>query len=405
MADLEATIAGALASAREEGTIDDGTPPVVEETTEESTEETTVEDKSDKSSTESGKEESEETKDDETTMDDKGKVKKIPKTEVTKDKKVTKEEKVEISEDDDDDGKKHLVNNMLPYKRHVKIADNREKKAFAKVAESLGLSEFSDWRKVTPESFTNALGTLNTEIKELREEVKDFNLVKPVMLKDPDEFMARLVRINPDYANFKRVKDGKTTEEVVDDDDPDPEEDVEIDLGNGKKGKTWSRAAYDKIRAKDRARAKKEALKEARAEIEARLSPIEKERKAKEDLETDLTARKQHINKVVARMQKKHGWADNETEIREAVLKGKFKDLPFEDAVEAAYEEIVIGKLVSARKKVEEEDDEKVTSTSLSSAAGKKKIEEIEGAEEGDDRTTTAVRKALSAAKRKGIIK
>lgn len=411
MGDLEAIIQGAVDAARESGDLsEDGGETAVEDTSTEEgieTHETSkVEVSGDADDEGTGDDDDESVSDDDPA---KAKTAKDAKPAVDAKKK---EEKPAETDDEDIDGtdaealkKKAGKDNRIPYSEVTRILTNREKKTALAVVTALGLPGI-DTKTYRPETFKSALDAHVAAYKELQVESADFKTVQPIMTKKPDQFLQMLAKtINPEYGEFVRkgtdtggAKDAKA--EVIDPNDPEPEPDFKLPDGS----MTYSKDGHKKLRAWDRRQIKREAVEEAKKEFEGRISPFEKEKKDRETLESDQEQIARVIDTTLTRARKRRGFTDNEKEIRELVF-SEFKDLPLAEGIDAAYEKIVIAQLVKTYdevyKKVIDDIKKGARDTSISTGAPPKKEEPVEGAEDGDDSVTLAIRKSIAPLKRK----
>lgn len=402
MGDLDAVIAGALSSAREAGTLEPPTETIVEDPVVPDPEPTA----GDPPAGGDG---------DAVVPPAEG----APKSEEKKpEAKVEKPVEKPVEQSDEDlDGtnaealkKKAGADNRIPHSEVARISNNRERKTNLAVAAKLGIQGF-DAKNYDPVKFTAALDTHVAEVTELRNESQAFRKVYPIMKGNPDEFMKRLVQLNPEYANFVR-KGTDTGESKVDADDPnDPEPLPDIDLGNGKK--QYSEARFKELRAWDKRQAAREARAAAKKDLDERFKPIDAANKEREEYEKGTRDLSEYVSSTLARARTWRGFNEHEAEIQELVTKGEFKGLPFHEAVDKAYDRIVLGKLTTdydtMYARVMADIKKQAGETSVTSGAPPAKPNPKDAlpdtAEEGDDSATLAIKRSLQQARAKGKLK
>lgn len=421
---LDDVIAGAVAEARESGVVGetDGEDQAVE--TEVADDDTTEEtDTDDSASGDEGDDDAGEESEDSEQGDESGEDESEDESgdEEESEEESEEEETEEEPEPETDDDKlakalgvdaklkgKDRWKAKVPFSKvKAYVKENGAAPVLATVAKVFGV----DASRVTTASLERGLTKVFTDLTELKGRAENFDKLEPLMMSEKDEdndrFMAAIAAVNP---RFKRYIDGTGSKKAAlpaAEDDPEPEGDVEIDLGNGQKGKTFSKEGYKKYIAWLR----RDITREVKAEQDARFKPFEDATAAVTRREEDAAAQATRVQNLLADASEWDGFKENEDAIQEAYveLKKANPSWEMEKVMQRAYQKVVIGSLKKSKQKVRDEvldeGKKRVKASSAPTGGAKKKApvktETPQG--EGGDRLTNVIRGAVAKAKAGGI--
>lgn len=405
----EDVIASAIASARDEGVFDEGgsdegeTTETGEETSQEGDETPTGDDTGDEGGT------GDEEESGETTDDGEG-------------EGETGEEDESEEVDDDPLSEKNIAkelgidpkhNNRLPYHRIVKTVPNMVRKAMQPVMNGVATALGLDATKLTPQTFVSSVNTAMRDVGKWRDRSAFMDEIAPLMESDGEGYVRLLAKANPEqYQKFVDFLEGNVEVqggggELPDaKNDPKPLPDVEIDLPNGQKGKTYSQEQYDKLMEWNL----REAERRVSAKYEKRLKPIEDERKTKQQREESQREREQRVGEVLQEAESYPLFKEHKAEIQ-AALKD-FPNLKAGPALRAAYMKVVVGKLRVSynemRKKVLAELKKTPTKVGAGGGTANNTKRDGEAPVRGEDGTPVsgteaAIRRSIAKAKAAGL--
>jgi hypothetical protein len=391
MADSTAAIVGALATAREEGILEaedvDGGPI-------ESTDGETTEVETEETSTEEDTPTTTEVEDDETISH----TEKDEKVENIENVDDSGETKIKGDGDVDEFGLKPKVNgkeNRIPYTKTRKIIDNQLAKGYGVVAKVLGI----DPTTITHKTAETIIGDAIKDIPQLRERLKGFDDLEPIMRFDGDTFIKMLAESNPkQYKKFLAVlEEGyapPTREAVKEEDDPEPE--LDYDLGEGKK--TYSAEGWKKREAW----VKRGMERTFQKTLDARLKPLDEERQTAKTQQEQTDAYNTRITTTLHHAKEWEGFVENEAEIKAALP--EFAKLPLEFRVMAAYVKVAMSKLKTTRQKMRDEilaEQKKAVVKSTSTPETTKVVTKEEKRAPGEG-SQSVIRAALNKARASG---
>lgn len=281
--------------------------------------------------------------------------------------------------------------------------------AYATVAKVFGV----DPKKISKENLESGLTKFFTDFTEMKGRAQNFDTLEPIMLSksdaDADKFMAALVAVNPKFKRFVEGKAAPAAKELpTAEEDPEPEMDVEIDIGDGKKGKTYSQAGYKKYIAWLR----RDVTREVEAKTMAKIKPYEDKVAAENQTAEEREALSTRVNDLLAEANEWDGFKENEAEIQKAfntISKAQPK-LTMEKVMARAYQQVVIGGLKTSKQKVRDEvlaEGKKAPKSVAGPAAGGKKKAAAKPAADADanpgDRLTNVIREQVAQAKARGV--
>lgn len=414
MADIEQTIANALAAARNDGVLNDGEGETETETvTEENTEETGDEGTGDEKET---------TEEDTTEEDDKEKEGEEDTDEDDEENAEGDEEAEgkkkddETDEDDDDDEDvdpilgpakdKHGNVNRIPHPRVVKMVAKKVQGITDVVGAALGY----DKGKITTENVAQALGN----VQALQQYYTEMQAIEPVMRTNGKEFIARLAKANPEqYGRYAEIDEegytgpaDKGDKHSVSADNDMPRPDVPITMPDGTKGYTYSQEGMDK---RDQWLVNK-AVQLATKEFGKKFKPFEDER-AETKKQSDKQA--EHAASVKELLSEaREEWDDfkeNEADIRKVFDKIP-NSVPFARALRQAYNKVVVQGYKANRAKTRKEVIAEGNRAATKKVSAKGKVvtkKEVVRDEEGSvvSGTEATIRKSLAAARADGRLK
>lgn len=260
------------------------------------------------------------------------------------------------------------IKNKIPHERvgvmiGKKVAA-REKELISQVAKELGITKAE--AELTLDDVLGNVRESGSKYKVAEERVQIAEAVEAIMEQDGDRFIKMLAEANPQmYGKFLKVLEAVEQAQAAEDLEPEPD----YDMGNGQK--TYS---LDGMRKRDEWR-DKQTEKRILAQMDQRLSPYEKERKAREQKERIAEIHTQAtdaLNKTLDRASKWPGFLDNQEAIAKLIV-----DNPQLELVDA-YMQVVPTKLAADRTKMRAEliaevnSEPHSTSVQVSPAAAKK---------------------------------
>lgn len=197
-------------------------------------------------------------------------------------------------------GEKGQRENRMPYSRVKKVVENARTKLVT--------------------AHTAELTQRDTELTAVKAERDNFQRAHALAETNPEQYILALAALNPEYRKYLPGATTPTTTVTTPGkveppaDDPMPTPDGKYPDGTA----GYTEEGYTKLRAWDRRQATREAMTEAQKLIDARLGPLEGEKKSA----AELQQREASINRQVAQVNE--AWGEelvkaNETEIGKVI--------------------------------------------------------------------------------------
>jgi len=407
----ENVISAAIAEAREAGVVDAGETDTVSPEVENDEGETAETDESTEGDEQDGDkdddEANEEAEDDGESADD----------DESDDEGEESDEggKKKVKTDDDDDAKldqqldalkKRNKGNPIPHPVVQGIVKRAESRLVNSLTKILGLNT----GQVDLDRFDETLATAVADIPVIRERVAAMDTLEPIMLHEPDNFIRILAATHGgEYQKFVDFLDGKVEataegkKTTADEEMPGP--DAEFDLGEGKKGKSWSVEGVRKLLAWHESKLTTQFQKT----LDTRFKPLDeaqRQSRVRQQTQAQIT---QDLNELLSEAYAEwDGFKEAEAEIRTYMREKIPTTVSMGRALRKAYQEVVVKRLKTTKQKVRkqvlEEGKRAARATSASGGSEKRKsdvVRDEEGNEVGG--TRAVIHRELAKAKARGL--